>query len=268
MKGGWAWNKFKYRIRGKRFGERFYKIYLRFSGSKRPKGSVKTTKNRIDFSWNKKSASLRISPKQRICNITLYTPNHHYSPLDIGGLFYQCLLNLAIIYFNGIFIHAAAIKIGTRCFVLLGKANAGKTTLSRLCFQRYGANSVLCDETILLRKKNNKLLICGTPWVGGKSIKEASKLSSNIIIEEKNRSGITFLSLYKSKSKNRIGPLNEQKEANILLNSINHIIYRCPINVKKIAVNRLFRFFGHKHIHKFDFKKDASSIKYLKDHID
>jgi hypothetical protein len=65
----------------------------------------------------------------------------------------------------GVMIHACGIVLDGKGYLFAGPSNAGKTTLSRLWAQATDA-TILGDECLILRKRDGKFWIYGTPWVG------------------------------------------------------------------------------------------------------
>ena len=65
----------------------------------------------------------------------------------------------------GMLAHACGIKRGSEGVLFPGVSTAGKSTMSRL-WERRGGVTVLNDDRVVIRKKDDGLWIFGTPWHG------------------------------------------------------------------------------------------------------
>jgi hypothetical protein len=65
----------------------------------------------------------------------------------------------------GLMLHACGVALDGKGYVFAGPSDAGKTTLARL-WDHFGNATVLGDECLILRRKNNQFWVYGTPWVG------------------------------------------------------------------------------------------------------
>jgi len=89
---------------------------------------------------------------------------------DIVDIIYDFLQVFLISYFaqrkSGIFVHAVAVKdVDGEGFLFAGKSGAGKSTTARIWHNQSGA-TVLNDDRIIVRKRNGRFFIYGTPWHG------------------------------------------------------------------------------------------------------
>ena len=65
----------------------------------------------------------------------------------------------------GVMIHACGVVLGGKGYIFAGPSDAGKTTLARLWANSTDA-TILGDECLILRKRDGRFWIYGTPWVG------------------------------------------------------------------------------------------------------
>jgi hypothetical protein len=65
----------------------------------------------------------------------------------------------------GVMIHACGVVQDGKGYVFAGPSNAGKTTLARL-WAEFNDATILGDECLILRKRDNQFLVYGTPWAG------------------------------------------------------------------------------------------------------
>ena len=65
----------------------------------------------------------------------------------------------------GVMLHACGIVMGGKGYIFTGPSEAGKTTLARL-WAEFSDATVLGDECLILRRKEDRFWMYGTPWVG------------------------------------------------------------------------------------------------------
>jgi hypothetical protein len=65
----------------------------------------------------------------------------------------------------GLMLHACGVVVDGKGYVFAGPSNAGKTTLARL-WHAFSDATVLGDECLILRRKDDQFWVYGTPWVG------------------------------------------------------------------------------------------------------
>lgn len=65
----------------------------------------------------------------------------------------------------GVMLHACGVVQDGKGTIFAGPSNAGKTTLARL-WTEYSEATILGDECLILRKRDNRFWVYGTPWVG------------------------------------------------------------------------------------------------------
>jgi hypothetical protein len=87
-------------------------------------------------------------------NVPYYNPLKY--PLD-----YLLLLNLLSLG-RGILIHACGIRYNDRGFLFVGHSGAGKSTIANMTQD----STVLSDDRVIIKKKDNCFWLYGTPWPG------------------------------------------------------------------------------------------------------
>jgi hypothetical protein len=101
---------------------------------------------------------------------------------NYADIIYDFLQVLLINYFalkkKGIFTHSIGAKdLDGRGFLFAGKSGAGKSTTARL-WHKHSKAMVLNDDRIIVRKKNGKFFIYGSPWHGEFSDYLVSRIES------------------------------------------------------------------------------------------
>jgi hypothetical protein len=94
--------------------------------------------------------------------------NPFVHPLD------QLLMMYALAERDGATLHACAVELDGKGFLLPGRSGAGKTTISR--FFAAGGHKLLSDDRVVARKIKNAFYAFGTPWAGDAGIAENRKL--------------------------------------------------------------------------------------------
>jgi hypothetical protein len=69
----------------------------------------------------------------------------------------------------GLMLHACGVAVDGKGYVFAGPSDAGKTTLARL-WDAFSDATVLGDECLILRRKDDQFWVYGTPWVGEASL--------------------------------------------------------------------------------------------------
>ena len=87
-----------------------------------------------------------------------WVPMHLFNPLV------EICLVTTLVRRGGLLLHSAGVLTERRGFVFTGSSGAGKSTLSDF-FAARGA-TVLSDERTIIRKRADRFVIYGTPWVG------------------------------------------------------------------------------------------------------
>lgn len=69
----------------------------------------------------------------------------------------------ALLYkYNGLYIHASAVKVGSSAYIFLGDSGAGKSTIVRILSKKY---TPLGDDSIFLKKEGGKFYFYQTPFL-------------------------------------------------------------------------------------------------------
>jgi hypothetical protein len=90
-----------------------------------------------------------------------------WSVLDLIYDFLQILLiNYLALRKSGILVHSTGVKdTDGRGFLFVGKSGSGKSTSARI-WHEHSRAMVLNDDRIILRRRNGKFFIYGSPWHG------------------------------------------------------------------------------------------------------
>jgi hypothetical protein len=92
------------------------------------------------------------------------TEGRSWNPLDLlNPLIDMCLLT-RLTRAGGLLLHAAGVVSDDGVWVFTGDSGAGKSTLSGWC--KTQGMAVLNDERIIMKRKDDRLVVWGTPWVG------------------------------------------------------------------------------------------------------
>jgi hypothetical protein len=73
--------------------------------------------------------------------------------------FMTCLMGRG----RGLMLHAAGVEVGGNGYLFAGHSNDGKSTLAGLW---KGRGQVLNDDRVIVRRRENRFLLYGTPWHG------------------------------------------------------------------------------------------------------
>mgnify|MGYP000085337621 CR=1 FL=1 len=99
---------------------------------------------------------------------------------------------------NGVLLHACAVSVNEKGYLFVGQSGAGKSTIANLWKKGKGA-TILSDDRIIVRKRDSRFWIYGTPWHG-----DAKVCSSEKAPLEK----LFFLKHAKENSIKRLDPLD------------------------------------------------------------
>jgi hypothetical protein len=89
---------------------------------------------------------------------------------------------------GGVMVHACGVVAEGAGYLFVGHSGAGKTTTALLWERQSGAR-VVCDDRIVLRRKDGKILMYGTPWHGSGRLAspEAAPLQAIFLLEHGER---------------------------------------------------------------------------------
>lgn len=76
------------------------------------------------------------------------------------------IYSLAILFHDGVSIHAAAVAWGGKGYLFLGKSGTGKSTHAKLWTRYYPRCELLNDDNPTLRMREGQVMVYGTPWSG------------------------------------------------------------------------------------------------------
>lgn len=86
-------------------------------------------------------------------------------PYPLGAPLDRVLFVHIVTHGLGVMIHACGVVQDGKGYIFAGPSNAGKTTLARL-WTEFSDATILGDECLILRKRDNRFWVYGTPWVG------------------------------------------------------------------------------------------------------
>lgn len=100
-------------------------------------------------------------PKDRIDG------SDEFDYLDLGKIFYRKLLD-----FDGLYLHASAIVMDGKAYLITAPPGTGKSTHTRLWLQHFGQDRavIINDDSPALRWVDGAFHAFGTPWSGGTRI--------------------------------------------------------------------------------------------------
>lgn len=106
-------------------------------------------------------------------------------PPDFDHFWLQALFINLLSRGNGVLFHAAAVDDHGVGRLFVGNSEAGKSTMSGI-WQSSGQGRVLCDDRVVVRKRNGEFWIYGTPWYGtaGIAIPDAAPLRQIFILKQ------------------------------------------------------------------------------------
>lgn len=62
--------------------------------------------------------------------------------------------------------HASAVYHNNKGYLFLGDSGAGKSTIAEILEKHFGQKKIFSDDRVIIRKKENKWWVFGTPWNG------------------------------------------------------------------------------------------------------
>jgi len=125
--------------------------------------------------------------------------NPFVHPLD------QLLMMYALAEREGAILHACAVELDGKGFLLPGRSGAGKTTISQLFAAR--GHKLLSDDRVVARKIKNEFYAFGTPWAGDAGIAENRKLPLKGIFFIRQSSGNRIEKIKPSAAAERLMPI-------------------------------------------------------------
>lgn len=164
-----------------------------------------------------------------------YNSLHPEVPVDEAEhIFLATELFRKILKYNAIMIHSSAIKYNGKCYLFSADSGVGKSTHTALWQEVYGDKvQIINDDKPIIRIKNNKLIVYGSPFAGGtmKFQNDSADLEAIVFLERSKNNSIEELSpqsamryLFKE-SVRKIG----KNQMNNSLNMISVILENCKI---------------------------------------
>ena len=150
------------------------------------KGFIYKKSNKIDFTINFVEKRYFISKKDRLGNqfVVIFEKksesmiNTYY---QIGFIQFQFILreiiNNLLAENQGYILHASAVSHGNKAYIFLGKPTAGKSTIVRLLSKKY---KPFADDSVYVKKINNRLFLFQTPMVEKETIENKSSKKYSI----------------------------------------------------------------------------------------
>ena len=68
--------------------------------------------------------------------------------------------------YDALVFHGSAVAVGERAFLFTAKSGTGKTTHTNLWLQNIEGSYVVNGDKPILRLRDGKVFVCGTPWMG------------------------------------------------------------------------------------------------------
>lgn len=159
------------------------------------------------------------------------------NPPTIYKTLSEIAFRTTLLFYQGLVVHAAAIKYKNKGIVFSGHAEVGKSTQANLWKTHMGAK-VLNGDRPALRDVNGEILVYGTPWSGSSNdfINESAPLSAIIILEQNKENSIKKLSMFEALSiltPRCFLPYWDENLMNLALSNLESIISKVPIYLLK-----------------------------------
>ena len=160
---------------------------------------------------------------------TLCEPEYDIEYMESGFQFYRALL-----WFNGLMLHASAVALEGRAYLFSGPCGRGKSTHTRLWQSAFGdAVQVFNDDKPALRRLDGHWYAYGTPWCGkdGINLNQKWPLGGICFLEQAQENRIRRLSaaetlpLIMEQTIHRLMP----KSMELLLASLDKLLREIPV---------------------------------------
>lgn len=148
----------------------------------------------------------------------------------------------------GLMLHACGIVQNGKGYIFAGPSDAGKTTLSSLWAQASEA-TILGDECLILRKKEGRFWVYGTPWIGEAGL--FSPLGAPV-------EGVFFI---RHSQQNSLDPITLNRAAEQLLSQSILTPYD-PIAVQS-GLDLCLEFISRVPAYDFGFVPDESAVRMI-----
>ena len=187
-----------------------------------------------------------------------YNSLHPEVPVDEAEhIFLATELFRKILKYNAIMIHSSAIKYNDKCYLFSADSGVGKSTHTALWQEVYGDKvQIINDDKPIIRIKNNKLIVYGSPFAGGtmKFQNDSADLEAIVFLERSKNNSIEELSPQKAmrylfkESVRKIG----KNQMNNSLNMISVILENCKFYKLKCNMDKSSAILSHDTIVKED----------------
>lgn len=78
----------------------------------------------------------------------------------------RIVFSQAVLYRGGISLHAAAVTLGGKAYLFMGKSGTGKSTHAALWLRCFPGSGLLNDDNPAVCIKDGRVVVYGTPWSG------------------------------------------------------------------------------------------------------
>lgn len=78
----------------------------------------------------------------------------------------RIVFSQAVLYHGGISLHAAAVTLGGKAYLFMGKSGTGKSTHAALWLRCFPESGLLNDDNPTVRIEDGRVAVYGTPWSG------------------------------------------------------------------------------------------------------
>lgn len=118
---------------------------------------------------------------------------------ELAGIIGYLILRNRILFYEGLVIHASAIKWEGKGILFTAPSGTGKSTQAEF-WRRYKEATILNDDSPVIRCLGNQPIAFGTPWSGSKEIhhNERAPLAAIVVLEQSKAISITQFSLSES----------------------------------------------------------------------
>jgi hypothetical protein len=134
---------------------------------------------------------------------------------------------------EGMEVHACGVLVPSGgAYLFVGQSGAGKTTMARL-YQRVNQVKILSDDRIVLRRKNRRIWMYGTPWHGEAEVASPEKGHLTKIFFLRHGEGNELVPLRKAEAVARLftscfPPFYHQQAIEFILAFFNEVVNTTP----------------------------------------
>jgi len=134
---------------------------------------------------------------------------------------------------EGVEVHACGVLVPSGgAYLFVGQSGAGKTTMARL-YQKLSQVKLLSDDRIILRRKNNRVWMYGTPWHGEAEIAcpEKGRLTKIFFLRHGEKNGLVPLGKAEAVSRlfsSCFPPFYDQQAVEFILAFFDEVVKTIP----------------------------------------